>query len=99
MVTLEDTEKEKQKVDTENPADNIYRIPIHLVSFLRCLGDETIKGIQESRTLAEGDTPEQARESLRSYPGCEENWYQLTQEQRKRIPPAVQMLYMYLHLQ
>ena len=82
---MPETLETQVEIDTENPANNIFRVPIILYSWMKCLKG-TIQSEQASETLAEGSTPEEARDSLKFYPGYIDNYQKLALEERKRIP-------------
>lgn len=77
---------ENLKTKTE-PVNNVYWIPIIEISALSCLNNEIAIGHYETKTLVEGNSSEEARENLRSYPGYVDNYISLKEEQKKRIKP------------
>lgn len=85
--TIEDKTDTDKPVDTQNPANDIYKVPINIHHWAECHEGRPLHGLQESTTLGEGSTPEEARASLKSYLGYLENWLKLSFEERKRISP------------
>lgn len=66
---------------------NIYRVPIEEIYFLSCVGNEIAQGGKDTFALAEGETPGEARISLRKSLAFADNYNDLPSEKRKWIKP------------
>lgn len=69
------------------PVNNIYFIPITEIIALECSEGRPLIGHSETETLAEGNTFEKARDSLKNYPGYIDNYVNLKEESKKKIIP------------
>jgi len=79
-------EKLEQKLVSVN---DIYEVPVYLLSAHLCSDGSQIRGRQESSALVEASTPEEARANLMTYPGFIDNWRNLAPEEMKSIPPFI----------
>jgi len=80
---------EKPKLNPEDlqPVNNIYEVSIHELSALKCLDGEIARGFSETTTLAQGDTPQKAKDYLRDCWEFTENYVKHTEEQRRKGKP------------
>jgi len=79
-------EKLEQKLA---PVNDIYEVPIYLLSASLCSDGSQIRGRRKSSALVEAETPEEARANLMTYPGFINNWRNLALEEMKSIPPFI----------
>jgi hypothetical protein len=72
---------------TALPINDLYHVPIEKISFLECSDGGVAQGGQNVFALAEGDSPGEARISLRVLPGFADNYNDLPVEKRRGLAP------------
>lgn len=72
---------------TMQPVNNIYHVPILKLYALKCFDGETAVGHSETTTLAQGKTPQEAKDYLKGCWEFAENYVTHSEEKRKDGKP------------